>query len=223
MSEGTVLTSASSGVDTKGAAFTTSTASADAISFSVPGNNGRNISASKNKTTPCAAASMTARTCASLAESLEVRQEPAGSGEMFPEASLANLSATATATAKAVAAVANRIHFKVAGSGPLADHLVTLSRQLGLSSRVEFVGPVEASDMPAFLRSLDIVINPCVCEYIYLCGHFGTSFVFGGRELKNMRTTLWSARSNCFSLMEHPYEVITNGYETRRGAKTALR
>ncbi|CAN0408038.1 unnamed protein product, partial [Laminaria digitata] len=53
-----------------------------------------------------------------------------------------------------------RIVFKVAGAGALTEHLVALSRQLGLSERVEFVGAVEASDMSLFLRSLDIVINP---------------------------------------------------------------
>ena len=57
--------------------------------------------------------------------------------------------------------------FKEAGAGALAEHLVTLSQELGLSERVEFVGAVEAADMPAFLRSLDIVINPCVCEFLF--------------------------------------------------------
>lgn len=71
------------------------------------------------------------------------------------------------ASAAAAAAAAGRIVFKVAGAGVLAEHLVALSQQLGLSDRVEFVGAVEAADMPAFLRSLDIVINPCVCEFIF--------------------------------------------------------
>ena len=84
-----------------------------------------------------------------------------------PEASSENKCLSATVIA-AAAAASERIVFKVAGAGTLTEHLIALSRQLGLSERVEFVGPVEATDMPAFLRSLDIVINPCVCEFVVL-------------------------------------------------------
>lgn len=62
--------------------------------------------------------------------------------------------------------LAARLRFVIAGSGPLLGHLRTLSGLLGLSDRVEFVGDVEESKMLAFLRSLDIIINPCICESI---------------------------------------------------------
>lgn len=76
----------------------------------------------------------------------------------------AEISTAATTAVAASAAVADRMTFVVAGSGPLADHLGALAQELGLSDRVEFVGAVEESDMSAFLRSLDMVINPAVCE-----------------------------------------------------------
>lgn len=84
-----------------------------------------------------------------------------GAAKLQDTATVSSAAATALA---ASAAVADRITFVMAGSGPLADHLGALAQKLGLSGRVKFVGAVEESDMPVFLRSLDMVINPVVCE-----------------------------------------------------------
>lgn len=48
------------------------------------------------------------------------------------------------------------LKLKIAGSGPLKDHLKALSKNLGLENRVEFCG--YQKDMVAFLREIDIFV-----------------------------------------------------------------
>ncbi|MFH1894251.1 MAG: glycosyltransferase family 4 protein [Candidatus Zixiibacteriota bacterium] len=49
---------------------------------------------------------------------------------------------------------------KIAGDGPAYRDLVDLSRSLGLSDSVEFLGYVPQEHMPAFLNSIDIFVMP---------------------------------------------------------------
>ncbi|CAM9252953.1 unnamed protein product [Discosporangium mesarthrocarpum] len=56
------------------------------------------------------------------------------------------------------------IHFLVVGSGPLSAFLEALTLELGLERYVEFCGSIAEGDMPAFLRTLDLVINPIICQ-----------------------------------------------------------
>lgn len=134
---------------------TGSEAGSDAIDASVDAST---VNASAGFSDASAAGSKASRVCAATEAS-----SIAGAAKLQDTATVSTAAATALA---ASAAVADRITFVITGSGPLADHLGALAQELGLSGRVEFVGAVEESDMPVFLRSLDMVINPVVCECV---------------------------------------------------------
>ena len=48
---------------------------------------------------------------------------------------------------------------RIAGTGPLLDSLVSQAQNLGIASRVEFVGQVSRSRMPRFLNSCDAFVS----------------------------------------------------------------
>jgi glycosyltransferase involved in cell wall biosynthesis len=66
---------------------------------------------------------------------------------------------------KAAARVASQFpeaHFVVAGDGPLRQELVALTEDLGLGSRVNFLG--FRSDASALMKSLDVLVVPSLTE-----------------------------------------------------------
>jgi glycosyltransferase involved in cell wall biosynthesis len=60
------------------------------------------------------------------------------------------------------AALDPRIELEIVGSGPEADHLVALARELAISERVAFRGHVTEEDLPALYRSFDALAVPSV-------------------------------------------------------------
>jgi glycosyltransferase involved in cell wall biosynthesis len=52
----------------------------------------------------------------------------------------------------------------LAGDGPNREELVRLAAELGLSTRVEFVGEVAHEDVPAVLRRMEIFVIPSTWE-----------------------------------------------------------
>jgi colanic acid/amylovoran biosynthesis glycosyltransferase len=52
--------------------------------------------------------------------------------------------------------------YRVAGEGPLRPYLEDLTARLGLSERVDFLGPVDHSEIPRLLQQADIFLLPSV-------------------------------------------------------------
>lgn len=57
-----------------------------------------------------------------------------------------------------------RLHFVVVGVGPDRARLEALAQSLGIAERVHFVGEVRHADLPPFLRSADLFVQPSVGE-----------------------------------------------------------
>ncbi len=53
---------------------------------------------------------------------------------------------------------------RIAGSGPQREELEGLVAELGLMNSVEFVGAIDNKDMPALMRSADVLINPSLAD-----------------------------------------------------------
>lgn len=53
-----------------------------------------------------------------------------------------------------------RLRLRVAGTGPLAAEFPSLAASAGVRDRVELVGAVDPDDIPAFLRTLDVLAVP---------------------------------------------------------------
>jgi glycosyltransferase involved in cell wall biosynthesis len=56
------------------------------------------------------------------------------------------------------------VKFLIVGTGELGQELQTLSKRLGVESRVIFVGPVEYKQIPLYLQISDIFIRPSLSE-----------------------------------------------------------
>jgi glycosyltransferase involved in cell wall biosynthesis len=72
---------------------------------------------------------------------------------------------------KALALLPESVRFQILGSGPEHAALRTLAHSYGVESRVEFLGHIDRSAMPAYLHSADIFIRPSRTE------GFGISFI----------------------------------------------
>jgi glycosyltransferase involved in cell wall biosynthesis len=75
-----------------------------------------------------------------------------------PEKGVANFLAAAAR----VAPLFPKIHFVVAGDGPLREKLAALAEDLGLGSRVHFLG--FRSDASVLMKSLDVLVVPSLTE-----------------------------------------------------------
>jgi glycosyltransferase involved in cell wall biosynthesis len=53
------------------------------------------------------------------------------------------------------------VHMEIAGSGPLEDNLHLIASQLGLEDVVDFSGIKANSEVPAWLKTLDLFVLPC--------------------------------------------------------------
>ncbi len=72
---------------------------------------------------------------------------------------------------KALPSLSENVRFIILGTGPDEDILRRLAHDLGVESRVTFVGFVDHAEMPKYLRIADIFIRPSLSE------GFGSSFV----------------------------------------------
>lgn len=72
---------------------------------------------------------------------------------------------------KALPHLPENVRFIILGTGPDEEILRALARELGVESRVTFVGFVDHADMPKYLKVSDIFIRPSLSE------GFGSSFV----------------------------------------------
>lgn len=54
----------------------------------------------------------------------------------------------------------DRLRLRIAGAGPEEQALRDLARALGVTDRVEFVGPLDQTDLPDFYRGLDVLAVP---------------------------------------------------------------
>jgi glycosyltransferase involved in cell wall biosynthesis len=55
-------------------------------------------------------------------------------------------------------------HFAIAGQGPQEQELKLLAQQLGVSSRMHFIGEIAPDRIGAFLASLDVFVFPTQAE-----------------------------------------------------------
>ena len=74
---------------------------------------------------------------------------------------------------KALPHLPEKVKFIILGTGPDEDMLRSLAKELGVQDRVQFVGFVDHSEMPKYLKVSDIFIRPSLSE------GFGSSFVEG--------------------------------------------
>lgn len=72
---------------------------------------------------------------------------------------------------KALPHLPEAVKFIILGTGPDEDMLRALAQELGVASRVQFVGFVDHKEMPKYLKVSDIFIRPSLSE------GFGSSFV----------------------------------------------
>ncbi len=72
---------------------------------------------------------------------------------------------------KALPHLPKNVKFIILGTGPDEDILKKLAEKLGVESRAQFVGFVDHSEMPKYLKVSDIFIRPSLSE------GFGSSFV----------------------------------------------
>ena len=72
---------------------------------------------------------------------------------------------------KALPLLPENVQFIILGTGPDEEMLKSLAAELGVSERVHFVGFVDHSEMPKYLKVSDIFIRPSLSE------GFGSSFV----------------------------------------------
>ncbi len=54
----------------------------------------------------------------------------------------------------------HRLHARIAGGGPMADHLAGILERRGLTGRVELVGTLATEEMADFYRSIDVLAVP---------------------------------------------------------------
>ena len=71
---------------------------------------------------------------------------------------------------KALPHLPDNVHFAILGTGPDEGMLKELARELGVEDRVTFVGFVDHSELPKYLKASDIFIRPSLSE------GFGSSF-----------------------------------------------
>lgn len=57
-------------------------------------------------------------------------------------------------------ALDERLRLRVAGAGPMEPELRARAADAGLSNRVEFLGPLDAGDLPGFYRSIAVLAIP---------------------------------------------------------------
>lgn len=72
---------------------------------------------------------------------------------------------------KALPHLPQHVRFIILGTGPDEEMLRNLTKELGVESRVSFVGFVDHAEMPKYLKVSDIFIRPSLSE------GFGSSFV----------------------------------------------
>lgn len=72
---------------------------------------------------------------------------------------------------KALAQLPEHVHFIILGTGPDEEMLKQLARDEGVAERVQFLGQVDHSEMPKYLKASDIFIRPSLSEGM------GNSFV----------------------------------------------
>ncbi|MGB3921902.1 MAG: glycosyltransferase family 4 protein [Minisyncoccia bacterium] len=65
---------------------------------------------------------------------------------------------------RALALLPKKYHFLILGTGPDEDMLRALAKSKSLESRVHFLGQVEHSNMPKYLKVSDIFIRPSLSE-----------------------------------------------------------
>lgn len=59
---------------------------------------------------------------------------------------------------RAAARLPGSWQIKLAGEGPARADLVKLAQELGLTDRVQFVGPIASGQMPGYLQQLDVLV-----------------------------------------------------------------
>ena len=65
---------------------------------------------------------------------------------------------------RAIALLPKKYHFFILGTGPDEDMLKALVKSKGVESRVHFLGQIEHSQMPKYLKVCDIFIRPSLSE-----------------------------------------------------------
>jgi len=96
------------------------------------------------------------------------------------------------------------VHFAILGTGPDEDMLKALAKDLGVTSRVHFIGFVDHAEMPKYLKACDIFIRPSLSE------GFGSSFVeaFAG-EIPVIATQEGGIRDFLFDPERNPDKAPT--------------
>jgi glycosyltransferase involved in cell wall biosynthesis len=57
------------------------------------------------------------------------------------------------------------LHLLLVGDGPAMNELMNLAKDLGIGSGVTFTGPVNRTEIPLYISSFDIALQPRVNEY----------------------------------------------------------
>jgi glycosyltransferase involved in cell wall biosynthesis len=65
---------------------------------------------------------------------------------------------------RAVAELQCNWELRILGSGPDKTRLQTLAHQLGIDSRVHFDPPIPSSDVPDYMRQLDLAVLPSITQ-----------------------------------------------------------
>jgi len=65
---------------------------------------------------------------------------------------------------RALALLPAQVHFLIIGTGPDADELMELTHELGVETRVEFLGHIDHDQLPYYLHNSDIFIRPSRSE-----------------------------------------------------------
>ena len=74
-------------------------------------------------------------------------------------------------TIRALALLPTHIHFAILGTGPLEGEYRQLAEDLGVASRVHFLGQIENDALPGYLHAADVFVRPSRSEGL------GSSFI----------------------------------------------
>lgn len=96
------------------------------------------------------------------------------------------------------------VHFIILGTGPDEEMLRGLAKDVGVEHRVQFVGFVDHTEMPKYLKASDIFIRPSLSE------GFGSSFVEAfAAELPVIATQEGGIRDFLFDPELNPGKIAT--------------